>query len=384
MTHTTSLAEKRAEITGSEQLGRREFRLQVKDLVDFGQLTSLYQSVYGGLPDGSGNDYYRWLYHDNPSGRALIAGAESGGELVGHYAVVPLPIRCEGHDLTAGLGVGSLTRPDFQGRGIFVRLVTMVNEVAERQGIDFTYVVPSAQADPWFRKILRFQEASPVSLWIRLLRLAPMTPCLPNWARFTGALLKGVDLSVAPALRTIVARANPYGLEVRKIDQFGLEFDALWETAKDDFRFAIRRTRQHLAWRFGKGSTREYLTWGAYSKERLVAYVVVRVRELSDYPGLTIGVIADLFGTADAMGVSGARLLLAQALRAFSRQNIGACMMQLISPTFEPALRANGFFRVGQRFAEARSVLYRSLRQDPIALPSALDMQFTGGDHDMG
>jgi hypothetical protein len=59
-------------------------------------------------------------------------------------------------------------------------------------------------------------------------------------------------------------------------------------------------------------------------------------------------------------------------------------MMQLISSSFEPALRANGFFRLGHRFAEKRSLLFRSLHADPASLPDPRDLHFTGGDHDMG
>lgn len=361
-----------------------EVHLRVGELQDFSQLVTLSESVYGFLPDGSCKDYYRWLYQENPTGRAITGNAASDGELVGHYALVPVPIWWEGHKMVAGLGVRSLTRRDFQGRGIFARLVTMVNEVAGRQGIQLTYVVPSPESHPWFIKMLGFEEKSQVSLWVRPLRFAPLIQFLPRWPRFMASVPRGLDFAIAPLLRTIVARRNPYGLEIRRVDEFGLEFDALWERAKRDFRFSAIRTNEHLRWRFGQGPTRDYRTWGAYAQGELVAYVVSRVRELWHYPGLNVGVIADLFGKADAIGVSGTRLLVAQALGWLYKRDISLCVMQLISPTFDAALRANGFFRVGQRFAGKRSLLFRSLDSRQTALPGCRDIHFAGGDHDMG
>jgi hypothetical protein len=370
--------------TGLSLKDRGELRLEVGELLEFSRLISLSESVYGALPDGSNENYYRWLYHENPTGRAITGTAETGNELVGHYALIPFPIWYDGACVTAGLGVRSLTRIDFQGRGIFARLVTMVNEVAASQGVYCTYVVPSRLADPWFRKLLRFEEASQVSLWIRPLRFAPLDRWLPEWAQFTNVLLKAVDFGVAPVMRAWIARRNPYGLEVRRVRQFGLEFDALWENAKNDLRFSTHRTSRHLNWRFSNRSTREYVSWGAYDRGRLVAYIVSRIRELPEHPGVKMGVIADLFGRRDPKGTSGVALLVGQALQWLSDKNVSLCMMQVVSPSVENALRANGFFRIGERLAERRSLLFRALSANSFSIPEASYLHFTGGDHDMG
>ncbi|MGH7961811.1 MAG: GNAT family N-acetyltransferase [Candidatus Binatia bacterium] len=365
-----------------------EVTLRVGTLPDFASLPALYQAVYGSADeDGSSEAYYRWLYNDNPDGCALLGNAESGEELVGHYALVPLRLWRGGRESVGGVGVSALTRRDFQGRGLFARLVALVNETAVRQGLSLTYVVPSPQAHPWYVKLLRFTEQAPLGLWVRPLRTAPLLRARAGharWLRAVSGVARVGDIAIAPLLGLLVARRNPYNLEVRTVDEFGADFDALWEQAKGSFSFAIVRTVTHLRWRFRLAPTRRYHIWGAYDQGRLVAYVIARVRTFRQLPGLTAGVIADLFASPDAVGHSGARLLVAQVLRWLAQQRISCCATELVSTAFEPAFRANGFFPVPRRFAEGRALLMRVLSTEHSLPADNTNLHFTGGDHDMG
>ncbi len=191
-------------------------------------------------------------------------------------------------------------------------------------------------------------------------------------------------VALSPLLRLMQARRNPYRLEIRPVEEFGHEFDSLWQRTRDKFLFATSRTSDYLRWRFSRASTRRYQLWGAYSQGNLVSYLAVRVREFRQHPGLKVGVVADLFGNGDAMSLSGLKLLVSQALTWLSREGAGLCMMQLISPVYETALTANGFVRTPRRFSEKRALLFRFAGSERAVLPGTGDIHFTGADHDMG
>ena len=353
---------------------------------DLSQLVTLSESVYGYSPDGSSKDYFHWLYHENPRGKAIVGNAECRGELVGHYAVVPIRIWLGGQERIAGLGVNARTKREFQGRAIFARLVAQVGEAVERQGIRTTYVVPSQQSKPWFVKKLSFTEWSPLQLWVRPLQPASVLRSMRGWGQSAGGIADILDAALRPLVKLIQARANPYCLEIKRIDGFGPEFDNLWGQAKAQFHFSIARTSDYLHWRFGTVPTREYKVWGVYSEGSLVSYAIGRVCQLRQLPELKVGVIADLYGKADAVGLSGSRLLVAQVLRWLNQENAGLCMAQLTSPSFEQALRANAFLRVAGTFAEKekRELLIRVSDPKQGVVRGNSGLHFVGGDHDMG
>ncbi|MGH7828732.1 MAG: hypothetical protein ACREP8_01015, partial [Candidatus Binatia bacterium] len=192
------------------------------------------------------------------------------------------------------------------------------------------------------------------------------------------------DVALAPMLNLIRSRANPAGLAIRPMPGFPSEMDALWKQGRSRFRFCVARTADYLRWRFQAVPTRQYRIWGAYTEGGLVAYIVVRIREIRQRPGLRVGVIADLFGRTDGMGRSGAKLLVAAALQWLSTEGADGCMAQIVSPVLRPALWSNGFFRLPKIFSAERQLLIRYPGAAQAAAPDGLGLHFVGGDHDMG
>ncbi|MGH9896175.1 MAG: GNAT family N-acetyltransferase, partial [bacterium] len=145
-----------AAVPARARSGGAEITLGVGGPEELRELARLSEAEFGFLPDRSSEEYYRWQYYDNPAGRAIVASAWSLGELVGHYAVVPVRVVVEGRETTAGIGVNAIIKKEFQGRAIFARLVVSAEQAATRNGIDFHYVVPSPESHPWFVRLLRY------------------------------------------------------------------------------------------------------------------------------------------------------------------------------------------------------------------------------------
>ncbi|MFQ5495797.1 MAG: GNAT family N-acetyltransferase, partial [Phycisphaerae bacterium] len=102
--------------------------------------------------------YLRWLYADNPRGQVIGFNAWSGGELAGHYAVIPIRALLDGKTVHAALSLNTAVHPDHQGKGLFTRLAEMTYDRAVALGVDHVVGVANANSTPGFVRKLAFES----------------------------------------------------------------------------------------------------------------------------------------------------------------------------------------------------------------------------------
>ena len=120
------------------------------------KLTALFKAVWPrGKPIDA--DYLRWLYCENPRGRVIGLNAWSGGEIVGHYAVIPIRAVRNGISVTAGLSLNTAVHPSQQGRGLFTTLANETYAIAKEYGMDHIVGVANTNSTPGFIRKLGFQ-----------------------------------------------------------------------------------------------------------------------------------------------------------------------------------------------------------------------------------
>jgi GNAT superfamily N-acetyltransferase len=103
--------------------------------------------------------YLRWLYDENPAGRAiaLTRGDEAGA--LAHYALVPQRwCPPAGEPLLLGITLDAVVRADAQRRGLFRELATEVYERAAAAGVQGTITVANASSEPAFTRYLGFRS----------------------------------------------------------------------------------------------------------------------------------------------------------------------------------------------------------------------------------
>jgi hypothetical protein len=76
-------------------------------------------------------EYLDWLYFQNPTGAVVGFDAFLDGQLVGHYACVPIII--DVYDLPALLSLNTAVAEEFQGRGLFKLLALKTYVFAEEK-----------------------------------------------------------------------------------------------------------------------------------------------------------------------------------------------------------------------------------------------------------
>ena len=106
--------------------------------------------------------FWDWAYLNNPSGKPIVAIAEEHGEMVGHYAMIPMPFLLDNRHITGYLSMTTMVRPDFQGKGLFKLLAKEVYQNREKDS--FVYGFPNSNSIEGFKKHLGWNISTEYSL----------------------------------------------------------------------------------------------------------------------------------------------------------------------------------------------------------------------------
>lgn len=95
-----------------------------------------------------------WAYKENPLGNPIVSLCFDGDKLVGHYAVIPIPMAVGGQKVQALLSMTTMVHPAYRKEGLFVSQAEEVYIEAEAQGYSLVCGFPNKNSIPGFRKRL--------------------------------------------------------------------------------------------------------------------------------------------------------------------------------------------------------------------------------------
>lgn len=125
-----------------------------------------YSALLGVTSAPLSTDLLRWMYRDNPSGRAVGTNAYVGDELAAHYATIPVEAMLDGERVRGLLSLNTATHPTHQGKGLFTRLAEETYARGAKLGYRFVVGVANANSTPGFTKKLGFQLVSPLDVLV--------------------------------------------------------------------------------------------------------------------------------------------------------------------------------------------------------------------------
>jgi GNAT superfamily N-acetyltransferase len=336
------------------------------------ELFRLYGDVFGTPLAESSRRRWRWQYLENPANAdgPEIWVAKDGDALLGQYASMPVRLWWGGREVRSSWGMDVFVREEARGRGVGAQLFTTWSDHVEvALGLGLT---PSSHG--LFHK-LRYDDVGPVPFFQRVLDARAIAT--RRWGPALGAL-------AAPILRLGLAVVAPVhgaardGVDVRPIEEFGFDYDGLWERARGSYAMCARRDRAYLNWKYVACPHRAYQRQEARRGHELAGYVVSRQE---DYRGTRIGWIVDLFTAADDAAAQDA--LLGAALDGFRRAGVARVQCFAMNAALAASLKRRGFLRgrspmqfcVRARGAEAQA--------DRAVLADTGRWHVTFGDSDM-
>ncbi|NHN60989.1 GNAT family N-acetyltransferase [Halorussus rarus] len=133
--------------------GRREspeYEIRPYEPGDSEAFRSLFERVLGGR---ASEPWFDWKYRSNPYvDHVPILLAETGGEVVGARAFLPLALRVEGTDRLAFQPCDTVVAPDHRRRGLFTRMTeAALDRYADR--VDCYFNFPNRYSLPGNRKL---------------------------------------------------------------------------------------------------------------------------------------------------------------------------------------------------------------------------------------
>lgn len=101
-------------------------------------------------------EVWDWAYQLNPNGEPVATLCYDNGALVGHYAIVPMPLSSAEVRMNSYISMTTMVAESHRKFGLFTQLAMVNYARAAELGVDFVFGFPNAQSTPGFRKRLNW------------------------------------------------------------------------------------------------------------------------------------------------------------------------------------------------------------------------------------
>lgn len=133
------------------------------------QHIKLYSKLLSNVfknPSKFTEEYLSWLYAQNPNGTLVGTDAFFEGELVAHYATIPISYTFFGQRVRGLLAINNVTHPEHQHKGLFLKLGTETMEEAKRLGYEFVFAVTNNNSTYGYLNKFDFTRIAPLDVKI--------------------------------------------------------------------------------------------------------------------------------------------------------------------------------------------------------------------------
>lgn len=99
-------------------------------------------------------ELWNWAYVGNVCGDPVVSLYYHEEKLVGHYAIIPMRLKCDNDSILVGLSMTTMVDASYRRHGLFVKQANEVYESAKKLGFTLVYGFPNARSAPGFKKRL--------------------------------------------------------------------------------------------------------------------------------------------------------------------------------------------------------------------------------------
>ncbi|MGD0664054.1 MAG: GNAT family N-acetyltransferase [Syntrophorhabdales bacterium] len=283
-------------------------------------------------------DRYRWMYQDNPHGKALtwLAVTSQDSKIVGCASVFPRKMWLNGHVETGSAGGDTYVDPLWRRKGIAEALHRASSKGMRENGVMLQYGFPlrenlkakckaGACLPGDFVSARCFLSIRPFVKKVKLDRLLP------------GKLLDLLDRVFLKVTNREISSSDESHYVVREVDTFDERFEAFSEELSSSFKICCVRDSSYLRWRFLNNPFRKYVLLEVTRKRdgRLYGFAAVEVSG-------DIGLMSEFFVRPESDAV---KALLLGAMRFAVSRSLRSLWFELINPTgpFVRDLARSGF-----------------------------------------
>ena len=319
---------------------------------DFDGLLKLTVEYYGNV-EISNDAYLMWQYFSNPSGDAIIKIAKNdAGEIVGQYVLLPMDVKAFDKTIRATLSLNTLTRDDYQGKGIFTALSEMAFSTCQDENYGFTYGYPNQNSYPGFIKKLNFVSLHNVPLLIYPCNLRSLVR--KRFSKFLSYFVPNIFFRMS---KTSTHADNVIEISLDKISLL----DDFWNRVKPKYNMMISRDKNFLKWRYFDIPTRDYKIFAYEERGAVLGYIVLCLREVDNVKN---GMIVDFLVNENSL--SAGKCLIDKSFSFFKQNNaeLLGCLMLEHTQEYE-ILRQSGYIKCPKILEpQPFPVIYRAHSED--------------------
>ena len=338
-------------------------------------LQSLYNEVYGDTPDRipSIKELY-WRYEENPF-QSRVWVAKDGEKIIGLRPVIKRPVVIRKQQFNALHFMNVMVHPDYQGQGVFSRLMKSVWETHSQDGV-MAYTYPNKNSVKSYRKWNDWYLATELPLWIRLV--------FPRDISSEKKLVRTGGAGLANSLKLLAklnTKVNRNSFDIKSQSYFDNRTDKLWSHNMYRYKMIHPRDSEYLNWRYARHPRWEYKIYCAEGGRGVKGYLVTRIRQMF---GLKLGLLVDFFVEDDDATILCE--LIRTAVSELIMQGAEALGLQYTGPAkLQQAFLSNGFVKVPKQLLPREFLLFVKpalMSMEELPFSEQQGVYLTWGDND--
>lgn len=217
-------------------------------------------------------DQYIWKFYQSPLNKTIIRLAHDSktGELLAHYAVMPIRINHSGEYVMGGQSGDTAVAAKAAGRGLFKKCAIETFNHMSADGYQLVYGFPNSESYPGFVRRLGWRRISRLTRYtFRLKAIGGM------WPSMTSAIVILKDAYDKGRNRTQNEPIHTYADN----SHLSKDVEGLWNIVKDYEACSIVKNLEYLDWRYTRNRLADYIYYEMRINGVLEGIVIYRCNE---------------------------------------------------------------------------------------------------------
>jgi predicted N-acetyltransferase YhbS len=284
--------------------------------------------------------YWEWMYKNNPIGLSKIWVAENDGEIVGHYALIPIRIKGTNSIHLGTLTINLAIHPDYQHHGIFPLLAEKAHKELCQEGILFSYCYPNNNSYPIFINKLLWIKIDTLPMLFRPLNLKLLIKRKINNKYLSELIYPFGMLFTKKSFRDQKYHSKEK-INIKKATSFDERLDSFFKEASKEYKHIIVRDQQFLTWRYLNNPNYNYTIYLAEKNGKVLGFIVLKTIPVNNSNS---GMIVDLLTLPHHECITFA--LVSKAINFFEKENADVITCFVQSKYYYDLLRKLGFIPI--------------------------------------
>lgn len=346
------------------------------------KIVKLLDSGFNGWPkvklSCTPEDFWRWKYLDNPTGKTVSHVVLHEGEIICCDHSVPHLIKIGAESQLCAIRTDMTVHPDHRGKGVWKQSQSYANEQEIENGLSLIHYMTGNQK--LIKRLSAMRPSFPHEV-VNMVRIKDIDthleamPVKQEWLIKTG-------FKTLSMLNRVTHKKSQNGdanfFKVQEVERFDETADRFWGIIKDHYSFIVERNKEYLNWRYCDPRSGGFNIHAVTLNGSLAGFIVTAVNRLIH--GYPVGYIVDLLAVPGMDDV--VRVMVEYALNILDDQGVNIVnFLSVRNHPYTKILGEYGFLdsrvNINMFYQTHREVGMNQLHEEP---PEKI--HYCWGDHD--